>query len=78
MVGELEVTLNKEVVMVHCGDHELWVDKEHLLTSVDFNIFTEFFSKTAVQLWLQDFPTENRDPGARLLKPRDFVADGGI
>ena len=27
MVGELADTLNKEVVMVHCGDLELWVDK---------------------------------------------------
>ena len=29
MVGELAETLNKEVVMVHCGDLELWVDKAH-------------------------------------------------
>ena len=28
MVGELEGTLNKEVVMVHCGDLALWVEKE--------------------------------------------------
>ena len=27
MVGELADTLNKDVVMVHCGDPELWVDK---------------------------------------------------
>ena len=26
IVGELEETLNKEVVMVHCGNLELWVD----------------------------------------------------
>ena len=27
VVGELEDTLNKEVVMLHCGDLELWVNK---------------------------------------------------
>ena len=29
MVGELSGTLNKEVVILHCGDLELWVDKAH-------------------------------------------------
>ena len=29
MVVELEDTLNKKVVMVHCGDLELWVDEAH-------------------------------------------------
>ena len=37
----------------------------------------ELFSKTAVQLWLQACPTENRYPDAIWLKPWDFVADGG-
>ena len=27
MVDDLVETLNKEVVMVHCGDLELWVEK---------------------------------------------------
>ena len=40
-----------------------------ILTSVDLNIFTEFLSKTAVQLLLQAYPEENRDSDARLLKP---------
>ena len=29
IMGKLVGTLNKEVVMVHCGDLELWVDKAH-------------------------------------------------
>ena len=39
------------------------------------NFFTEFFSKTAVQLWSQACPTENRDTDARWLKQCDFLAD---
>ena len=30
-----------------------------------------------MQLWLQAYLTENRDPDYRSLKLRDFVADGG-
>ena len=33
--------------------------------------------KTAVQLWSQIWPTDSKDPDARLLKPCDTVADGG-
>ena len=29
IVGKLVGTLNKEVVMVHCDDPALWVDKAH-------------------------------------------------
>ena len=29
MVGDLSVTLNKEFVMVHCGDLELWLEEAH-------------------------------------------------
>ena len=29
MVGELVGTLNKDFVMVHCGDLELWLDEAH-------------------------------------------------
>ena len=49
-----------------------------ILTPVDPNIFMEFLSETAVQLWLQACPKINRDPDARWFKPRDFVADGVI
>ena len=48
-----------------------------ILTSVDLNIFTELFSKTAVQLWLQSCPIGNRDPDDRWLKPWYFVEDCG-
>ena len=40
-----------------------------ILNSVDLNIFTEFLSKNAVQLWFQACRTENRDQDARWLKP---------
>ena len=41
-------------------------------------MFTDFLLKESVQLWLQDFMTENRDPYDSWLKTWDFVADDGI
>ena len=69
MVGELADTLNKDVVMLHYGDLELWVKNAVILTSVDLNIFTEILSKTAVQLWSQACLTEIRDPDTIWLNP---------
>ena len=50
MVGEMLVTMNKEVVMMHFSDLESLVDRALILTSVDLNVFTEILSKTVVQL----------------------------